>query len=99
MYLYIVTHLICVVSEKNNLYKHEMTYKEHIELLEVLKNHPGKVLLSGYDNELYNNILEGWKKVQTDTLAEGGLKRTETLWMNYAGGVEETAQMNIFDLI
>jgi len=71
-------------TRKNNLYKYEMTDAEHIELLEALVNHPGKVMISGYDNELYNDILKEWRKVSKDTLAEGGLKRTEVLWMNYS---------------
>ena len=70
-------------TRKNYLYKYEMQDAEHVELLETLLNHPGKVLLSGYDNDLYNNILNGWNKVHKTTLAEGGLRRTETLWMNY----------------
>lgn len=70
-------------TRKNYLYKHEMTDNEHIELLELLIRHPGKILLSGYDNELYNSFLQGWNKVQKSTLAEGGAKRVETLWMNY----------------
>lgn len=70
-------------TRKNYLYKHEMTDDEHIELLERLIKHPGQVLLSGYDNELYNHILAGWRKVQKNTLAEGGIRRVETLWMNY----------------
>lgn len=71
-------------TRKKYLYKHEMTDDEHIESLEVLVNHPGKVMISGYDNELYNHYLKDWRKVSKDTLAEGGLKRTETLWMNYS---------------
>lgn len=71
-------------TRKNHLYKHEMTDAEHIELLEALVNHPGKVMLSGYDNEIYNQYLKDWRKVSKDTLAEGGLKRTEILWMNYS---------------
>ena len=63
-----------------------MTDDEHVELLEVLVKHPGRILLSGYDNELYNNILKGWNKVYKDTTAECGLRRTETLWMNYDMG-------------
>ncbi len=82
-------------TRKNYLYKHEMTDEEHIELLELLIKHPGKVLLSGYDNDLYNSILQGWRKVKKDTLAEGGVKRTETLWMNY----ESNQQMMIYDYI
>lgn len=41
-------------------------------------------MISGYDNELYASYLKGWRKVQKETLAEGGLRRTETLWMNYS---------------
>lgn len=70
-------------TRKNYLYAHEMSDEEHEELLETLLNHPGKVLLYGYDSDLYNNMLCGWNKVQKNTRAEGGRKRTEILWMNY----------------
>lgn len=70
-------------TRKNYLYKHEMQYPDHEELLKILTKHPGRVLLSGYDNDLYNTMLSGWNKVQKDTRAEGGRRRTETLWMNY----------------
>ena len=79
-------------TRKNYLYRHEMTDEDHIELLKVLTSHPGKILLSGYDNELYNEMLGGWDKVQRSTLAEGGRKRTETLWKNYSN---EFGQMSI----
>lgn len=35
-------------------------------------------------NDLYNSILEGWRKIKKDTLAEAGVKREEVLWLNYA---------------
>lgn len=70
-------------TRKNYLYRHEMKDSQHLELLELLKCHPGKVLLSGYDNELYNTVLKGWNKTFKNTQAEGGIKRTECLWMNY----------------
>ena len=73
-------------TRKNYLYKHEMTDENHRELLETLLQHPGKVLISGYDNELYNSMLLGWNKVQKNAQAECGLMRTETLWMNYEIG-------------
>ena len=56
---------------------------DHEKLLNVLVKHPGKILLSGYDNDMYNDVLQGWNKVQKNTRAEGGRARTETLWMNY----------------
>lgn len=70
-------------TRKNYLYKHEMKDTDHIVLLEAVKNHPGKVLISGYENDMYNTILSGWNKAQKDTQAEFGYARTETLWFNY----------------
>lgn len=72
-----------LTTRKSNLYKHEMTNAEHEELLNALLSHQGPVMISGYDNELYNQYLVGWRKESKETLAEGGLKRTETIWMNY----------------
>lgn len=53
-------------------------------MLETLVEHPGKVMISGYENDLYNFMLNGWRKIRKKTLAEGGVKREEVLWMNYA---------------
>ncbi len=70
-------------TRKSHLYKYEMDKQDHVELLTALLEHPGPVMISGYDNETYNQYLKGWRKVQKETLAEAGHKRTETLWMNY----------------
>lgn len=75
------------------LYSEEMSDLDHKELLELLLEFPGKILLSGYDNELYNTFLSGWNKVSRQTQAEGGISRTEVLWMNY----EYNKQLSIFD--
>jgi DNA adenine methylase len=65
-------------------YKHEMTDSDHVELLETLKLHPGPVILSGYQNQLYDDILQGWHKDVTTGYAEyQGEDRKETIWMNY----------------
>lgn len=66
-------------TRKSYLYKYQRRDKQHIELLELLKQHKGKVLISGYNNDLYNEILIGWHKKYKDTTAEQGLKRTECL--------------------
>lgn len=68
---------------KSYLYRHEMTDGEHMELLQALKEHPGKVMISGYESDLYNQELSGWKKIHKTTQAEAGIKRVETIWMNY----------------
>ena len=59
-----------------------MTDADHEELLQVLLQHEGMVLLSGYDNDLYNDLLRGWGKESLGTTAERGVSRTECLWIN-----------------
>lgn len=83
MFLFTQIRRIYTEPGKNYLYKHEMKDADHEELLNILVKHQGKILLSGYDNDMYNDILKGWNKVQKHTRAEGGRARTETLWMNY----------------
>ena len=70
-------------TRKNYLYENEMTDDQHIKLLEALKKHKGKVMISSYENDLYDNHLVGWRKEFKVTTAENSLKRTEVIYMNY----------------
>lgn len=63
-----------------------MADTDHEELLSIALKHKGKIMISGYDSDMYNDILKGWNKVEKSTCAENGLKRTEMLWMNYEIG-------------
>lgn len=69
---------------KRNMYKYEMTDKQHVELLELIQQSKSKICLSAYDNELYNDYLKGWYTDEKKTTAQNGLPRTEKLYMNYA---------------
>jgi len=80
-------------TRSKRIYKYEMTDADHIELLELLLQHPGRVLISGYDNEIYNNFLGGWRKETRLAQCEGGRKRQEVLWMNY----EPQRPISLFD--
>lgn len=70
-------------TRSRKMYRHEMSDQDHVELLEALLLHTGPVMLSGYDNDIYNEYLVGWRKVSTPARAENSLPRTEVLWMNY----------------
>lgn len=71
-------------------YKHEMTDRDHIELLELIQQFPGKVMISGYENNLYARYLEGWTKESTKGYAEhNGADRKEVIWMNYEPAVKQ----------
>lgn len=64
-------------------YRCELTEKDHRELLDVLKNHKGHVILSGYDNRIYNEELKEWYRDEIGVRAQTATKRKEIVWMNY----------------
>jgi DNA adenine methylase len=71
-----------------DVYRFEMSYEEHEQLLEVLRNCTGKVMLSGYRSDLYDRTLEDWHRVDFDVPnnAAGGKKKrrmTESVWCNF----------------
>lgn len=74
---------------KRNMYKCEMTDEQHAELLDLLKESKSLVILSGYDNDLYNSELSDWYTAEKVTTAQMGLHRTEKLWMNFQPEIKE----------
>lgn len=68
----------------NRLYRVEMMKEEqHMKLLDALIAHKGPVIVSGYDNDLYNQTLSGWHKEQKEGFSSVASKRIETIWMNF----------------
>jgi DNA adenine methylase len=66
----------------------EMTEADHRELLDVIRQCRGKVMLSGYASALYDEALAGWTRhtVDVPNNASGGRQKdreTEVLWCNY----------------
>ena len=74
-------------------YRYEMEDAGHEELLDVLLEHTGPVLLSGYDNSLYNNRLQGWHREEAVSYSQTASRKTEVLWMNFEP--EEQMRMNV----
>ena len=64
-------------------YRYEMTDADHERLLKRLLQSKAKIMLSGYESEMYNDYLAGWEKLQFSSCAEHGKPRVETVWMNY----------------
>lgn len=85
--IYVDPPYVSSTMERRNgrkVYQHGMSLGEHSELLGVLRDHPGPVLLSGYDHPLYAELEEefGWLRTAKRALAEKGQIRTEVLWLN-----------------
>jgi DNA adenine methylase len=83
-----------VLSTRNGKqYRHEMDNAAHADLLEALLAHEGPVILSGYDNPLYQEMLKDWHQEQKESRTQSLMIKTETLWMNF----EPERQMNLFN--
>jgi DNA adenine methylase len=69
-------------TRTQRLYAFEMSVDEHVQMLVALKQHPGPVVLSGYDNALYNEHLPDWTKLSVKPpKVEKQAERIETLWV------------------
>jgi DNA adenine methylase len=67
------------------VYNHEMSGDDQEALLTQLCSVAGRVVLSGYDNPLYNDMLAGWRKVTKNHFASsrsGISPRVECLWLS-----------------
>lgn len=80
-------------------YRHEIDAAKHEELLTALNGVAGSVVLSGYDSDLYNDMLTGWERIerQIQTNATDARKATEVLWIKRLS--DNNTQMEIFEAI
>lgn len=76
-----------------DLYQHESDKEYHEKLLKKLLKARGKVLLCGYQSDLYDSYLVGWEKMYFNGVCHAQKKkschaeyrehRQEVIWMNY----------------
>lgn len=70
-------------TRRGKQYRCEMNDQQHAELLEVLRAHRGPVLISGYESELYRDMLSDWNRKETIARSQTATARKEILWMNF----------------
>lgn len=70
--------------DNGGVYRHEMSEEQHLEMLDVLRELSGMVVLCGYPSDLYDQALPDWRRIERRALADGALERTEVLWLNPA---------------
>ena len=74
-------------SACNHGYEHEMTDKDHEELLHALVSVDAKVMVSSYPNKMYDDALQSfWKhmdKSRSLPAANQASSKTEVVWCNY----------------
>lgn len=65
-------------------YKHEMSDAEHEDMLKNILQSNAKIMISGYESDMYNDYLKNWNKKSFNSCAEHGKPRKEVVWMNYS---------------
>ena len=77
------------------LYNHEMDEAGQVLLLDAITKSCAKIVISGYESDMYNRRLAGWYKDSTLSQTTSSEKATETIWMNYEPPLW---QYSIFDM-
>lgn len=74
-----------VISSRKSgkLYNHELNDAAQKQLLELIIASNAKIIISGYESDLYNTALAGWNKDATKSQTTSAEMATETIWMNY----------------
>lgn len=57
--------------------------ESHEKLLTAALAHKGRVIISGYNSDLYNCMLKDWHREETSCLNIRSAKTREVLWMNF----------------
>ena len=78
---------VSATRTKTNTYADEMTDDDHRELASSLRRVKGKVVVSGYDCDLYRDLYRGWRverdRVKATSASRSRHPRREVCWMNF----------------
>ena len=73
---------LAFTRRRPKIYAHEYRTSDHERLIQVLRNTPCLVMISGYENDLYNDGLSGWRKERFWAKTHVNV-REECVWLNF----------------
>ena len=68
--------------KRSKIYRHEYSDDDHRRLLQVLAKLPCMVMISGYGNTIYDEMLSGWRCERFNAKTHTSV-REECVWMNF----------------
>jgi DNA adenine methylase len=71
------------LRRRARVYRHDYALEDHHRLLKILVEVPCMVMISGYDSDIYNEALKGWRTVTFPAKTHTGV-REESVWLNFA---------------
>jgi len=63
-------------------YRYEMTNEQHIKMAETAHGLKGKVIISGYRSDLYEELFGSWRRIDIESRAVNNKKRIECIWVS-----------------
>lgn len=89
-----------LLSTRNNRkqYRYELSETEHEKLLSFCLRSQAKIMISGYESDMYNDYLKNWEKISFTSHTQSAKERKEIIWMNYDVAVKNECgeQMSLF---
>ncbi len=82
--MYLDPPYLLSTRKNKKVYRHEFSDEEHEELLKLITCSKAKIIISGYESELYKKFLSDWKMEKTISIDQAGNMKTECIWMNYS---------------
>jgi hypothetical protein len=74
--------------QQRQIYRYELSVRDHNRLLDIIKSLNCMVMLSGYWSEMYSDALQGWRTDTFTTRTRGGSLAEEWIWMNFPEPLE-----------
>jgi DNA adenine methylase len=81
--MYLDPPYVLNTRKNKKIYKHEMSDEDHVRLCDLINKSSAKIILSGYQNSIYENRLRGFRRTEIQSYDEKGNKRMEVLWANF----------------
>ncbi len=75
-------HSTRVMRMRAPAYKHELTDGQHRDLARALAGLRGMVMVSGYRCKMYDELFDGWQRIDVAAHADGARDRVESLWLS-----------------
>lgn len=81
--IYIDPPYVRSTRKSGALYVHEMTDDQQKQMLDLIVTSKAKIIISGYNNPMYNEALDGWWTDTTMSQTTSTKMACEKIWMNY----------------
>ncbi len=68
--------------KRARVYRFDYTVEDHEKLIDCLLQKRCRVMISGYESDLYLSLLSGWTRISFSAKTHSGV-RQENVWLNY----------------